>query len=168
MIGVNRPSCEKAKISRLPVAYQYQKQVGLFTWGESGELLHRWDENEKRPQLLCERGFLITTPVAAIWTTGLVEIFAMGVDTALWHGCFEQRRRWLGWNSLGGFLSAPPRVISSQPGRLDIFVWGADQYVWHRWVESNLWSPWKMLDLVELFQSSEASRAFKCEVAIER
>lgn len=81
---------------------------------------------------------------------GRLELFATGVDGALYHqwetgvGTFI----WSGWVSAGKpegtrFVDHPA-VAPSADGRLELFVTGADGNVWHRWQirASNGWSNW--------------------------
>ena len=52
---------------------------------------------------------------------------------------------WGGWESLGGILESPPRVVSWAPNRLDIFVVGTDSALWHRWWDGSSWGGWESL-----------------------
>jgi hypothetical protein len=52
---------------------------------------------------------------------------------------------WGGWESLGGILESPPRVVAWAPNRLDIFVVGTDSALWHRWWDGAAWGGWESL-----------------------
>ena len=52
---------------------------------------------------------------------------------------------WGGWESLGGVLESPPRVVAWAPNRLDIFVVGTDSALWHRWWDGSAWGGWESL-----------------------
>jgi len=52
---------------------------------------------------------------------------------------------WGGWESLGGLLESPPRVVAWAPNRLDIFVVGTDSALWHRWWDGSSWGGWESL-----------------------
>ena len=52
---------------------------------------------------------------------------------------------WGGWESLGGVLESPPRVVAWAPNRLDIFVVGTDSALWHRWWDGLAWGGWESL-----------------------
>ena len=52
---------------------------------------------------------------------------------------------WGGWESLGGVLESPPRVVAWAADRLDIFVVGTDSALWHRWWDGSNWGGWESL-----------------------
>jgi len=52
---------------------------------------------------------------------------------------------WGGWESLGGVLESPPRVVAWGPNRLDIFAVGTDSALWHRWWDGASWGGWESL-----------------------
>src|SRR6266446_6063170 len=52
---------------------------------------------------------------------------------------------WGGWESLGGVLESPPRVVAWAPNRLDIFVVGTNSALWHRWWDGSAWGGWESL-----------------------
>jgi hypothetical protein len=52
---------------------------------------------------------------------------------------------WGGWESLGGVLESPPRVVAWAANRLDIFVVGTDSALWHRWWDGSSWGGWESL-----------------------
>ena len=52
---------------------------------------------------------------------------------------------WGGWESLGGVLESPPRVVAWAPNRLDVFVVGTDSALWHRWWDGAHWGGWESL-----------------------
>jgi hypothetical protein len=52
---------------------------------------------------------------------------------------------WSGWESLGGIIESPPRVVSWAPNRLDAFAIGTDSALWHRWWDGSAWGGWESL-----------------------
>ena len=52
---------------------------------------------------------------------------------------------WHGWESLGGILESPPRVVAWGPNRLDIFARGTDSALWHRCWNGSAWVGWESL-----------------------
>src|SRR6266849_6441522 len=52
---------------------------------------------------------------------------------------------WGGWESLGGVLESPTRVVAWAPNRLDIFVVGTNSALWHRWWDGSAWGGWESL-----------------------
>ena len=81
-------------------------------------------------------------PAAVSWQSGRIDVFARGMDNALWHKWFDGA--WRNWESLGGIITAGPAVSSWAPGRLDVFVKGSDNALWHKWFAGG-WSGWESL-----------------------
>jgi hypothetical protein len=98
-------------------------------------------------------GVTITGPPGAGGNDGLLQIFAVGADNALWsnkQNYVPQPVRhtvWSGWFSLGiagnGF-SDRPAISPGADGRNEVFVIGTDGSLYHIW-QTNLtgaWSGW--------------------------
>jgi len=62
---------------------------------------------------------------------GILELFLMGSDNALWHNPQVSPDVWSGWVSLGGSINGIPGV--GKNGRLEVFVKGTDSALWHVW-----------------------------------
>ena len=56
-----------------------------------------------------------------------------------------QPYRWIGWETLNGFLASKPTVVSWAPGRLDVLARGTDNALWHRFYQNPNWSSWESL-----------------------
>ncbi len=80
---------------------------------------------------LLQRHFPSGTPVTLVGTDNVFPL----LDPAAWGG----------WESLGGVLESPPRVVAWAPNRLDIFVVGTDSALWHRWWNGSAWGGWESL-----------------------
>jgi hypothetical protein len=52
---------------------------------------------------------------------------------------------WGGWESLGGTLASPPKVVAWGPNRLDVFAMGPDSALLHRWWDGANWGGWESL-----------------------
>jgi len=63
----------------------------------------------------------------------------------LTNGVSVQPYRWIGWETLNGFLASKPTVVSWAPGRLDLFGRGLDNALWHRFYQNPNWSAWESL-----------------------
>ncbi len=87
-------------------------------------------------------GVLTSGPGVSSWSSGRLDVFVRGTDSALWHKWFQNG--WSGWESLGGVLTSEPAVCSWASGRLDVFVRGTDSALWHKWFQ-NGWSGWESL-----------------------
>jgi hypothetical protein len=89
-------------------------------------------------------GHLGSGPDAASWATGRLDVFARGVDEALWHRAANSGS-WNEWETLGGIVRDDPGAVSGTPNRVDVFVRGADDGLWHRWWTGSAWSAWENL-----------------------
>jgi hypothetical protein len=81
-------------------------------------------------------------PGASSWSSGRLDVFVRGTDSALWHKWFQNG--WSGWERLGGVLTSSPAAVSWGSGRIDVFVRGTDCALWHKWYQ-NGWSGWESL-----------------------
>ena len=75
---------------------------------------------------------------------GRLEVFARGMDSALWHiWQTAPSNGWSDWGSMGGWISDPV-VARNADGRLEVFVIGTDHALWHIWqtAPNNGWSDW--------------------------
>jgi hypothetical protein len=52
---------------------------------------------------------------------------------------------WIGWEDLGGIITAGPAVSSWGPNRLDCFVKGGDNALYHKWWDGSAWRGWENL-----------------------
>src|SRR5207249_562426 len=89
------------------------------------------------------------SPVASPSQDGRVEVFAVGVNGALWHiWQTAVNGAWSNWVSHGtppgGALQGTAAMAASQDGRLELFVVAADGALWHIWqtAVNRGWSDW--------------------------
>jgi subtilisin family serine protease len=78
---------------------------------------------------------------------GRLEVFAWGLDSALWHiWQTAPNNGWGGWASRGGTVDRLAAIRNSD-GRLEVFVRGADGGLWHDWqtAPNNGWHGWSAL-----------------------
>jgi hypothetical protein len=99
-------------------------------------------------------GVLTSGPAASSWSSGRLDVFVRGTDSALWHKWFQNG--WSGWESLGGVLTSSPAAVSSGNGRIDVFVRGTDCALWHKRFQ-NGWSSWSSLGGVLTSEPAVAS-----------
>jgi len=89
---------------------------------------------------------------------GRLEVFALGVDTTIWHiWQTEHIAGWSSWQSLGSELLGDRYMVllavaRNADGRLDVFALGTlDNTIWHIWqtapntAPNNDWSSWQSL-----------------------
>ncbi len=74
---------------------------------------------------------------------GRIDVFARGQDNGLWHKTYDISNGWYGWESLGGYITSDPAVVSLEDGRLDVFARGLDNGLWHiaYYSSNNDWLP---------------------------
>jgi Repeat of unknown function (DUF346) len=132
-------------------------QMHVFVRGVANNMLHRF-------WVCCEPSWRPWENLGGQWKgapdaislgSGHVEVFARGLDDAIWHNFFVGGR-WSGWRSLG----APPVRAASDPGaaagyrirgltsqrEISLFVTGTDAAIWGtRWIEGGGWEPWETL-----------------------
>ena len=87
-------------------------------------------------------GAITAAPAVASWGPGRLDVFARGVDNALWQRSFEGV--WSGWLYLGGTLATAPVALSSDYGRIDVFTRFTDNALHHRAYDFS-WSAWENL-----------------------
>lgn len=89
-------------------------------------------------------GILSAPPEATSSATGRVELFARGLDNALWLDVLSAGE-WSGWSSLGGSLTSSPRAVSHTTDALHVFARGLDLGLWYRARTGGVWSSWLSL-----------------------
>jgi len=87
-------------------------------------------------------GIVTSSPTVCSWSSGRLDVFARGTDSALWHRWYDGG--WSGWESLGGILTSAPAAVSWSSGRIDVFARGGDSALWHKWYDGG-WSGWESL-----------------------
>src|SRR5439155_11120380 len=83
-------------------------------------------------------------PGAVSAAANRIDVFARGLDNALWHRAWDGTA-WQPWQSLGGVLSSGPAVTASGASRLDVFARGGDGALWHRAWDGAGWLAWENL-----------------------
>ncbi|HMJ73989.1 MAG TPA: hypothetical protein VK471_11580 [Solirubrobacterales bacterium] len=85
-------------------------------------------------------GGLVGDPTISSQGAGQLDVFARGMDNALWHKWYSGTS-WSGWQSLGGSLAGGTGSVSWEPGRIDVVARGTDNGVWHwAWTNKSGWS----------------------------
>lgn len=87
-------------------------------------------------------GVVTSAPAVCSWSSGRLDVFARGTDSALWHRWYDNG--WSGWESLGGVITSAPTAVSWASGRIDVFARGGDSALWHKWYDGG-WSGWESL-----------------------
>jgi hypothetical protein len=84
-------------------------------------------------------------PVAGRNAAGLLDVFALGADAAIWHLPQKPLGIWSSWESLAGQWPPSSRVAvgNNADGRLQIFVRGTDGALWSNWQQTDgNWYGW--------------------------
>lgn len=85
----------------------------------------------------------VGTPAASTWGLPDLDLWAVGVDGALYHN-YWRGSYYGGWESLGGNFTATPSVVHWAPGRIDIVgqLAGETQYR-YKYFNGETWSDWQ-------------------------
>jgi uncharacterized protein YvpB len=89
-------------------------------------------------------GGLTSTPAAASWAPGHVDMFARGQDNGLWQRTWNGSS-WSGWGSLGGGFTSSPAAVSWGPNRIDVFGRGLDNSLYTNVWAGSGWTGWQPL-----------------------
>ena len=88
-------------------------------------------------------GMLTSAPTVASWSPNRLDVFARGLNQALWH-IYWNGARWSAWENLGGVLLSAPAAVSWGPNRIDVFTRGRNQALYIYW-DGVRWSAWEDL-----------------------
>ena len=94
-------------------------------------------------------GAILTSPAIASNADGRIEVFALGIDSRIWHlWQTAPSNGWSAWASLGGpSMQGRPAAITNPDGRIEVFARGTDNALWHVWQNGPDagWSAWASL-----------------------
>jgi hypothetical protein len=127
-------------------------RLDMFVLGTDNALYHQyWDGTAGWSSYERVGGnWTVFTPTVATWGQGRLDAFVVDPTTKeLFHSYWDQNEGsiWLpsslGFESLGGFCTSRPIVVSTASGKLDVFVRGGDAGLWHlSFSQSSGWSTW--------------------------
>ena len=89
-------------------------------------------------------GTCISAPAAASWGENRLDVFSIGINSQLYHKCWDGQQ-WKDWESLGGTCIYTPAAVSWGANRLDVFAIGIDKQVYHKWWDGAKWNGWESL-----------------------
>ena len=93
-------------------------------------------------------GMLASAPAAVSLDSDHLQVFARGVDEALWHRT-RQGGSWGAWERLdlptGNTIASPPTAISPAADQLYIYVHGSDRAIWYTSYDGSSWTAWQSL-----------------------
>jgi hypothetical protein len=79
------------------------------------------------------------------WGCQRMDAFGIGSDKALWQKYRNAPTDHRHWESLGGWFTSPPAVVTPAAGLLHVFVRGTGDNAWHRHYNASSWEPWENL-----------------------
>jgi len=119
-----------------PAAYgsvfAFDNRVGWFVIGMDHALWHAWNDNTGTHNWENLGGYLTSSPAATVGDSSQLDVFARGVNGALWTREF-QTTTWTAWLSLGGQIAPGTGPAACAPGGIGhVFVQGIDGALWYR------------------------------------
>ncbi len=100
------------------------------------------DISASASQTLFSLGGSLTSAPAVVSTDGnSADIFARGIDRALWWLHWDGAM-FVPWQSLGGTLATGPAAASTGPGRIDVVAVDDAGHLIHRGLTAGEWSDW--------------------------
>jgi hypothetical protein len=144
-----------------------QDRVDVFAVGADKQMYHKgwsgdgvtnsWSPSQTTWDAL--GGVFAGAPAVASWGQNRLDVFAIGMNTEMYHASYDGNQ-WSAWESLGGGFTSTPAVVSWGAGRLDVFALGLNQQMYHKaW--SGGWLPtqtdWEPLGGVFLSAPAVAS-----------
>lgn len=90
-------------------------------------------------------GIAASEPDLASWAPGRLDVFVLGLDSAVHHRAGTVGGAFDDWESLGGRFTSAPSAVSWSPGRVDVFGRGLDGAVWTTYWTGSSWVPWYSL-----------------------
>ena len=118
-------------ISR-PFAVESDDLLHVFVLGENRGVYHyTWDKEWNEPTSL--QGTVISPPRAVAWPDGGIDVFVVGVDSAMFSRSYRNGE-WRDWRPIGGRAFSPPSIIANDH-TVELFVLGSDSAIWHTRVD---------------------------------
>lgn len=81
-------------------------------------------------------GQLTSPPRAVVSGSGRIDVFALGLDKAVWHLRYNSGT-WGDWERLGGSFAAGPAAVSWGNGRIDVFGVNSSGRLVHKWSDDH-------------------------------
>lgn len=117
----------------------------LFVRGSDGDVL--WSRGTAAPVWTSLGGDVAGQPAVVSPTPGEIDLFARGLDDALWHLSIGGSGTPGGWERIGGTTADSPAAASPGPDEIDAFIRGADGALWQTTGTAD-GSAWRWSDLV--------------------
>ena len=99
-------------------------------------------------------GTFTSDPAVVRFGGGLVDVYALGEDRAVYGARRGADGRWSAWSRIGvGTFRSAPTAVSWGPDRLDLFAVGDDSKMWQNtWTPAG-WSGWFQMDGIGVLAS---------------
>lgn len=122
------------------VASWGQDRVDVFAVGADKQMYHKgwsgdglstssWSPSQTTWDAL--GGIFAGAPAVASLGQNHLDVFAIGMNTEMYHASYDGNQ-WSAWESLGGGFTSTPAVVSWGAGRLDVFALGLDRQMYHK------------------------------------
>jgi hypothetical protein len=94
-------------------------------------------------------------PAAVSRQSGVIDVFAVGKDNAMWHNSYSGS--WSGWQSLGGAFTTGPASSSPANNEVDVFGVGTDGTLYQSIWTAGVWSAWQQVPDYSTFTSAPSA-----------
>ena len=105
------------------------KQMYHKGWSGDGLASSSWSPSQTTWDAL--GGVFAGAPAVASLGQNRLDVFAIGMNTEMYHASYDGNQ-WSAWESLGGGFTSTPAVVSWGAGRLDVFALGLDRQMYHK------------------------------------
>lgn len=116
--------------------------LDVVALGADGAVWHRHGDGTTWSPWRSLGGRLASGPSVVASGPGRLDVFARGIDDALWTTTWTTAGGWGRWSSLGGRVTSDPDAASWADGRIDVVVRGMDGAIWQRVLSRGAWSGW--------------------------
>ncbi len=114
--------------------------TGDVTPTDTGEISGTWTNWESLG------GTSLSAPAVTSWGNDRLDIFSIGIDSRLYHKCWNGTK-WNDWERLPeGKFTYKPAAISWRKNRLDVFAIGFDKKLYRAGRNGTKWSNWKAIE----------------------
>ncbi|MDM5223539.1 S8 family serine peptidase [Peribacillus sp. NJ11] len=89
-------------------------------------------------------GRVVHNPSAVLLNEKKIDVFAVGLDSALWRKSWNETS-WSEWSKIGGACLSAPSAVARSADKIDVFVLGPDNSVWRKELGVGVSEEWTSL-----------------------
>lgn len=130
-----------------PAAVSRDGGFDLFRLASDNTLRWRHFDGSAWGSWINLHGMLASAPAAVSLGSDHVQVFARGVDEALWHRTYKDG--WGPWKRLelngmdeGVTIGSTPTAVSPASGKIEVYVRGSDHQLWQTTYDGSGWGSW--------------------------